>query len=90
MRPYVSAGPGIVYAQSSWQSRNRTINEAVVGPAADGVLGVEFDLGSGDTREGKQKILVEARESWGNASFGAHTYKDFSSTQVMLGAALKF
>jgi len=46
VRPYLAGGAGMVYAQSSMQTRTRTINESVIGPAADGVLGVEFDLGA--------------------------------------------
>ncbi len=90
VRPYVAGGPGFTVAQSSMQTRTTTTNELQVGPAADAVLGVQFDLGASDIREGRQKILVEARESWGSAAFAAHDFKNFSSTELMLGVALKF
>lgn len=90
VRPYVAGGPGFTVAQSSMETRTTTTNELQIGPAADAVLGVQFDLGGSDIREGRQKILVEARESWGNAAFAAHDFKNFSSTELMLGVALKF
>lgn len=90
VRPYVTAGPGFVYALSDWQTATKTIHESKVGPAADAALGFEVALGGTDFHEGKQKILLEARESWANVKFEAHDFKQYSSTEIMLGVAMKF
>ena len=89
-RPYLAAGPGFVYGVSTKTTPSQTIHESKVGPAADVALGVELDFGATDFKEGRQKFLLEARESYANLAFTSHDYKQFSSTAIMAGLAMKF
>ena len=90
VRPYLAAGPGFVYAQSSYQEYARSIDETKVGPAAEGLLGMQFDLSPSPFREGKQKLFVEVKSSYMVLDFAAHEYDTWAATSVLLGAEIKF
>lgn len=90
LRPYLAAGPGFVYAQSTVDERNRTLTESTIAPLGEALLGVQLDLAPGDLREGRQKLFLEAKGTYFLLDFDSHEHEAFSAAGVLLGIEMKF